>query len=279
MNMTNFINITKDVFRKMKDDYVSAFSAQVAFYIILCFFPFILLLLTLIQFTPLTESVLMGFVNDFAPSLFRSVIISAIAELYESVSPTLISLTAIIAAWSSSKVFVSLIKGFNKIYEIEETRNYFILRFVGMFYTVIFIITIIATLSILVFGQKLIELLSTPAPFVANLITLIFNQRVLITFLLLTLLFMFAFKYIPNQKTSLTLEFPGAATTSAGIIAFSAIYSIYVNNNMSSTMYGSLGTLVFTMFWLYFCVYMLFIGAEVNAYFHKYVYINKHSQS
>ncbi|MBE5963843.1 MAG: YihY/virulence factor BrkB family protein [Lachnospira sp.] len=277
MNISEFIKISKEVILKLKKDYVSAFAAQVAFYVILCFFPFLLLLLTLIQFTPLTEATLMSFVNDFAPSLFRSIIISAIAELYQSVSPTLISITAVLAIWSSSKVFVSLIRGFNKIYEIDESRNYFILRFVGMLYTMVFIITIIASLSILVFGQKIINLLKTPAPLIANLIELIFSQRILVAFLVLTLLFMFAFKYIPNRKSSLTMEFPGAATASAGLIIFSTIYSIYVNNNIASTMYGSLGTLVFTMFWIYFCVYMLFIGAEVNAYFHKYIYKNSNT--
>ncbi|MBQ8729752.1 MAG: YihY/virulence factor BrkB family protein, partial [Lachnospiraceae bacterium] len=106
MNISEFIKISKEVILKLKKDYVSAFAAQVAFYVILCFFPFLLLLLTLIQFTPLTEATLMSFVNDFAPSLFRSIIISAIAELYQSVSPTLISITAVLAIWSSSKVFV-----------------------------------------------------------------------------------------------------------------------------------------------------------------------------
>lgn len=34
-----------------------------------------------------------------------------------------------------------------------------------------------------------------------------------------------------------------------------------------ANMYGSLTTIVLVMLWLYFCMYIILIGAEINSYF------------
>ncbi|MFR7383980.1 MAG: hypothetical protein ACLUTO_05835 [Anaerostipes sp.] len=39
------------------------------------------------------------------------------------------------------------------------------------------------------------------------------------------------------------------------------------NFSFFSTMYGGLTSILLTLFWLYFCMMMLFIGAEINHYF------------
>ena len=59
----------------------------------------------------------------------------------------------------------------------------------------------------------------------------------------------------------------GCVFTSVAWAVFSYVFSIYLEyaSNMS-VLYGSLTTLVVVMLWLYFCMYLLFIGAEINQY-------------
>jgi membrane protein len=72
--------------------------------------------------------------------------------------------------------------------------------------------------------------------------------------------------FIPNRKTKLYKEFPGALVSAAGWMGFSYLYSFYIDNMGNySNMYGSLTAIVLFMLWFYFCMYILFIGGEVNV--------------
>ena len=71
---------------------------------------------------------------------------------------------------------------------------------------------------------------------------------------------------IPNRKTRVIRELPGAIISAAGWILFSYAYSFYIDNMSNfSYMYGSLTAIVLCMLWLYFCMYIMFVGAEINV--------------
>jgi len=62
------------------------------------------------------------------------------------------------------------------------------------------------------------------------------------------------------------MEFPGAIISAAGWVGFSALYSFYITHFANySYLYGSLTAIVLLMLWLYFCMNILFFGAEVNV--------------
>lgn len=58
--------------RKVRDDFITAFSARAAFFVMISFFPFIMLLLTLLQYLPITESVLMSTLTQIFPNSVTS---------------------------------------------------------------------------------------------------------------------------------------------------------------------------------------------------------------
>ena len=63
---------------------------------------------------------------------------------------------------------------------------------------------------------------------------------------------------------------PGVIFSSAGWIILSSLFSIYFDNfKFFSIMYGGLTGILLTLFWLYFCMMILFIGAELNQYIMK----------
>lgn len=251
--------------RKIRDDYVSAFSAQAAFFVIISLFPFLMLLLTLIQYLPITEYNLLLILTQVFPNSVSALVINIVSEVYKKASGTIISLTAISALWSSSKGILAIVKGLNSVYAIKETRSYIRLRILSTIYTLAFAIMIIITLVILVFGNRLYVWIEQKASFLTNLALLIISIRTIVGLLLLTIFFLVLYTYVPNRETQIFKELPGAIVTAAGWMGFSYLYSFYIDNMGSySNTYGSLTAIVLFMLWFYFCMYIMFIGGEIN---------------
>ena len=53
---------------KCRKDNISAFAAQSAFFIVLSLIPFIMLLISLVQYTPVTEGMILGMINRVMPT-------------------------------------------------------------------------------------------------------------------------------------------------------------------------------------------------------------------
>lgn len=266
MKLTNIYTNIRNILHKFRDDYVAIFSAQAAFFIILSFFPFIMFLLTLLQYVPLRESELMRTLTDILPKALNSFVIVIINEVYERGSGAIISVTAITALWSASKAFLGIVRGLNSVYGIPETRGYIRLRIISAFYTLVFTILLIITLIFLVFGNSLYLWIQAKFPALQELALLLISVRTLISLTILATFFLIMFVFIPNRKTRAIYELPGALLAAAGWLSFSFLYSFYIDHmkDFSST-YGSLTAIILLMLWVYFCMYILFIGAECNV--------------
>lgn len=251
---------------KTRDDYISAFSAQAAFFIFISFFPFIILLLTLLQYLPITEANLVGTITQYLPTSIKELIVDIIGELYTKTSTTFLSVTAITALWSAARGFLAIIRGVNGVYRIKETRNYFLMRFLASIYTLVFIVLILISFAILVFGNKIYLYIQARVPLLSDLALLIISLRTIVGFCILVVFFLLLYMIFPNRKTRIIQELPGAIVSAAGWMLFSYAYSFYIDNMSNfSYMYGSLAAIVLCMLWVYFCMYILFIGAEINV--------------
>lgn len=265
----------KKALNKIYSDNVGAYAAQSSFFIIVSIFPFIMLLLTLIQYTPITKDFLLKLIADFTPSQIRNLLFQIIDEIYSTQSIALISATAIAALWASGKGVLAIMQGLNSVFGITEHRNYIVRRFIASLYTLIFLIAMVFSLVLLVFGNQLLLFVNSTVPFIGGLIESLIGRKFLIALCFLTLFFMVVYKFIPNRKTSFVKELPGALLSALGWQLFSYFYSLYVDYSKGfSTMYGSLGTLIFAMLWMYFCMYIMFFGAEFNTFLEKKLFVN-----
>ena len=69
---------------------------------------------------------------------------------------------------------------------------------------------------------------------------------------------------MPRRRVKLSHNLAGAAFSAAGWVLFSFFFSIFVERFSDFSIYGSLATLVILMFWLFSCMYIMFLGAEVS---------------
>ncbi len=255
------------VSKKVKSDKVSAFAAESTLFIILSFFPFLMLLMTLVQYTPLSEEMLLHFVDSFIPLNFRQVLESLIGELYSAESVGFIVISVISVLWSAGKGFVSLIDGLNSVFEIPDKRNWIIVRLYAILYTVIFIVLIVVCAVIFLLGSQLLAIIKRFAPFIADFIAKIIQLRGLISIILFTVFFTFLYIAIPHRHTKILRQVPGALFSAIGWTLFSYGFAYYINmSSRISIIYGSLSTVIMIILWLYVCMYIFLVGAEINMY-------------
>lgn len=263
------IAATRAFIEKCKEDNISAFAAQSAFFIVLSLIPFIMLFISLVQYTPVTEGMVLNMVNSVMPTYISPFLIGIIHEMYHN-SIGLVSVAAVVAVWSAAKGIQYLMNGLNSVYDIEETRNWVFLRFRAILYTLILVIAIVASLTLMIFGNSLQYLITQYLPIVANITLGILRLRSLILLAILSLFFAVLFKMLPNRKASFKKQIPGSIMAAVGWALLSFGISVYVDYFNGFSMYGSLTTIILVMLWLYFGIYILLVCAEFNSIYEDY---------
>lgn len=266
-----FLKTVSGFMNRLNSDHVGAFASQAAYFILLSFIPFLMLLLTLVQYTPITQDVITNVLLRIVPGTgdFRKFLLNIIREVYGK-STAVVPISAIFTLWSAGKGINALTDCVNAIYHVEETRNYVIMRIRSAIYTLLFIFAIIGSLLLLVFGNSIQKVLSHYIPVFARITAYIIGMRTGISMVVLIIVFLMIYKFLPNRNASFRSQLPGAVISSVAWSLFSLGFSIYLDiYNGFSNMYGSLTTVILILLWLYFCMYIMLIGAEINAYFEE----------
>jgi len=262
----------KRIFDKYKKDEVTVYAAQASFFIVISFFPFIMLLLTLIQFIPaVNKSDLLEFLISIMPDMLDSLVVGIVDELYTKSPATVVSLSAIMAIWSASRGMMGIERGLNRVYENPPSGGYIIRRLICSGYTILFVVACIASLLLLVLGTSLQGLILRIFPVISGFAKYVINLRSFLALAILVTVFTGLYALVPSHRHSLRSQLPGALFSTFGWIVFSGLFSIYFNNFSNySYMYGSLTAVVVLMLWLYICICILLIGAELNYHLERF---------
>ncbi len=249
--------------------HTGAYAAQAAYFFVLSLIPIFLLLLTMVQFTDVTTGEVLKAVMKVFPETVEPLIRSIIVQVYTR-SQGVIPLTIIIALWSAGKGVLSVTSGLNSIYANTETRNYVYLRMRASLYTVIFLLAILLSLVLSVFGNSISIMVYEHIPFLSRVVDFIIRIRTFVTLVVLTVFWDLVYKFLPNRqhmaKTTLRKQLPGAVFTACGWLLISFFFSVYLDVFTGfSSMYGSMTTIVLVMLWLYGCMYIILLGGEINA--------------
>lgn len=258
----------ENVIKQLRKENVSAHAAGTAFFLFLSLVPMLIFICAILPYTPLTAQNLIGVLTDLTPSLLDPIVETLVKEVY-SRSKGVLSLAIVATIWSAAKGVMALMKGLNDIAEVEEKRNYFLVRAVASFYTVLVLLVMIFSLIVVVFGNRLVVLLLYRFPDLQGIVAILLHFRFVFTGMFLTGLFATVYAYIPNEKRSFRRQLPGASFAAAIWSVFSWGFSLYLDWPGTGNLYGSLSIIVFMMLWMYFGMYFLLLGAYLNKYFKK----------
>ena len=247
---------------------VPLYAANASFFLVLSVFPVLVLLLGLMRYTGLQVEIFTDLVAAVVPAALMPMVNRLVLSAYVNSTGTVLSISAVAALWSASRGMYSFLTGLNAIYEVQENRGYFRTRLISMGYTFAFLLVLLLTLVLHVFGADLLHLLGeAPIPvFLLNLLDL----RVFVLLILQTALFCAMFVVLPNEKNRLGGSIPGALLASIGWQVFTNVYSIYSQKFTAyASIYGSVYVVALGMLWLYFCICIVFYGGVLNKILHK----------
>lgn len=242
-------------------------AAGAGYFIVLSVFPLLVLVLALLRYTGLQVETLTDLVSGFLPEALIPAAKKLIVSTYRNTSGAVVSLSALTGLWSASRGVYGLLTGLNAIYQVPENRGYFRTRFISMFYTFLFLLMLLVTLLLNVFGATLLQMLPLNNITLLQFLWDIVDFRFLVMLLLQTGLFSAMFMALPNKRNTFRQSLPGALLASVGWLVFSDLYSIYVANFSGyANVYGSVYAVALSMLWLYFCLSIVFYGGALNHY-------------
>ena len=255
----------QNMLKKVRRHHLAAYSGQSAYFLILSALPFALFLLTLFQYLPIDTQALLDGIALIIPGKYMPAAEAVLNDIHVASGSTIMSLSVVITIWTAAKGIMAITEGLNSVREIEEHRNYFLLRFKAACYTLLFAAVIIFTVFVLVFGNQIYSWIRTVFPSFPEYSQLLSMLKSFIAIGFYILIFTLFYKFLPAKPMKTLKQIPGAVFTTAGWMISSYIFSLYVDLSKSpSYIYGSLSYLILFFIYLYMIMYIFFLGAELN---------------
>ncbi|MDE7232472.1 MAG: YihY/virulence factor BrkB family protein, partial [Lachnospiraceae bacterium] len=250
--------ILRDFSWQMTKKNISAFAASTAFFLFLSMIPLLMALCAVLPYTALTEENLLHAITQFTPDAMDAMVVRIVSDVYARSAGT-ITVFALVTIWSAAKAMLALIYGLNAVNDFEEKRNYFVLRTIACFYTVIILVAIVMALFVMVFGNVIVDLLLADIPPLHIVVSFIMHFRFLVSWVILTFIFAMIYAFVPSRKLRFKQQLPGAAFAAVLWSAAAVAFALYVDNVNGFSTYGSLTTVVILMLWFYMLMYILMI--------------------
>ncbi len=255
-----------DFGKHMSKKNISAFAASTAFFLFLSLIPALMLLCAILPYTPVTKANLMYLAREITPDAMDALLVSIISDVYDK-SVGIISVTVAATLWSAGKGVLALMRGLNAINDVEENRNYLLLRIVASLYLILMIFAVLLSLLIMVFGNSLIRLIEGIVPQTSYLFDILIHFRTPLVWAVLTVIIALMYAYVPGTRQGFKIQLPGAVFAAVAWSIMTWAFSLYVDEFNGFTMYGNLTTIIILMLWLYAAMYIILAGAFINRYF------------
>lgn len=257
--------VVLEVLKRFKNHHIESFASQIAFYILLSIFPFLILLLMLLTNISVSYSEQMVYLYRLIPEAASNVIKDYLVYS-QQFSDAVFSPLLIISIWMSSNAVIALMNAVNVAYDLEETRNYFVRKIIAIICTLMIVVLILVALiipnlgiSFMTFVRKYIQ--------VPEMNVHVFNLiRIIISIVVFLFVLGALYVIVPNKKIRIREVIPGTIFSFFGLVLISRMFAYFVAEfSRYSLVYGSLAAVIILMIWLFLCGLILMIGGEINA--------------
>lgn len=252
------------------NDYIFGYAAQMAYYLVLSIFPFLIVLLNLLSLSPvITGDMPLEFL-ELLPVEVTNIIESFVKDIAVNSSQGLLSIAAIAGLWTASGGMMVTMRTINAAYGFKEKRSYLKRKLLSLLFTVALLILIVMVFITLVVGELLGKWIFTIIGNEILFLNLWQYLRFIIPILYMIIIFALMYKYTPSTNRENKIKFKstlfGSIFSTLGWIIASILFSYYVNNfgNYAVT-YGSLGGVIVFLIWLYIISMIIILGGEINA--------------
>lgn len=266
--MKRLINEIVEFGNDMTRHNAPSFSSSIAFFFFLSIFPSLMFLCSLIPYLPVTETDLVNFVCNFIPSALGDTIRININYIY-SASSSFVPITAIATLWTAGMGIMGLIRGLNGILDIEDHRNYFVIRGIATVYTLLMLFVVIISMLLVGFGHVIYSYIINIIPQFSDFLSILLKLRSLVVIILMVIVFDFAYSFLPANRQKMLFQLPGAILASVGWWVITLAYSIYIEYFHGFSIYGNMIAIIAILFWFYAGFTLIIFGAFFNKYYNK----------
>lgn len=243
-------------------------ASSLAFNFFLAFFPSIIVLFTLIPYIPINgvQEILIELLTVVLPPSTNEITFNTINDIINNPRSGLLSIGFILALYFSTNGVNSLIEAFNASYHIRETRAIIRQRLLSLVLTLLLSFILIIAMGLIIFGKSAVKYLTEYEFITQHAGALILYGKWFTIVLILFIGISIIFHLGPSIKSKWKLFTPGSILASLGIIFTSAGFNYYISHfSQYNKIYGSIGTLMIILVWMYFNSIILLIGFELNA--------------
>lgn len=251
------------VLAKSSSDRVGAYSAQIAFFILMTVFPMVILFLQLIRVAPISQESILYAIDSVFPDYLLTTLHGLLQEVY-SASSELVPITVVTTLWTISKVMHAMVQCLDTICSKEGSRNWVVVRLWSIACTgLAFVVAVFIAGSTIAWRPLKIFLIRN-RPAGISLSTFSGTIDLAYTMLIGVISIAVLYKILPRRNLNFFAQIPGALFAVFAIMMLSSVLTVYVGRFNGFSAYGSLTTLTLVMFWLYFSCYFLMMGAVIN---------------
>ena len=248
-------------------------AAASSFSFFLALFPTIIFFFTIIPYVPIAhfQDALMGLLKEMIPTNTFEGVRSTLEDIIKRQHGGLLSVGFIMALYFSTSGINSLIASFNKTYHTIETRSAVKQRLISVLLVVIICLMIIIAISIIVSSSHFLKYMVIKGILKKNItfFILVFLKWVVV-FSLMLFGISFIYYFAPAKKKDFRFFSAGSILATLLSIITMVGFNLYITNfSKYNALYGSIGTLIIIMLWIYFNAIILLVGFDLNASIHN----------
>lgn len=243
-------------------------ASSLAFNFFLAFFPSIIVLFTLIPYIPIDglQVTLMELIATVLPPSTNEATFATLDDIINNPRGGLLSIGFILALYFSTNGINSLIEAFNTSYHIRESRPLIQQRMLSLALTLLLSVMLIIAIGLIIFGTLVVNYLEVNEIITTNAADLITYGKWLVMLAMLFFGISILFHLGPAMKSKWKLFSTGSIFATTFIIIISIGFNYYIQYfSQYNKIYGSIGTLMIILLWMYFNAIILLTGFELNA--------------
>jgi membrane protein len=263
-------NLVTFIDKEIREDAIVTRANSMAFSFFMAIFPSIIVLFTLLAYTPLFEAFddeLFKSIHQFMPGEAGKMLMKTIEDIATIHRGDLLSFGFFLAFWFASNGMLSMMKGLEKDYASTFRRRTIIQkRLIAIQLTCLVALVLVASVVLVIMGNTILTFVFSYIK--ADLLTRIsfLALRWVVVLLLFYTVFSTIYRFGSSTHRPIPFLNPGAILATFLSIISSWGFSFYVDNfGNFNKVYGSIGTLIVLMVWIQLNCMILLIGFELNA--------------
>jgi membrane protein len=240
-------------------------ASSMAYNFFIALFPSIIFLFTLIPFIHIHgfQDTLFDIISRALPDKASATMESQIKDILHTQHSKLLSLGFITALYFSTQGFTAMMGAFNKSIHVKEKRLAWKQQLIAVLLVLILTLLLLLSVTILIGAQFLVD--KTFHRSATQLIFISIGQWLIVGALFMFVIGIF-YRYGPSQRMHKNFISPGVIAATSLIILTSLLFAWYINNfDKYNKLYGSIGSILVLLVWIYYNSMMLIIGFELDA--------------